>query len=112
MGYFYSKETGGFYHASVNAEMPQDAVAITDEQHAALMEAQASGKIIVADSKGKPKAVNPPEPTPEEITAGHRVARAIAYREEADPLFFKAQRGEATMEEWQAKVEEIKARYP
>ena len=28
-----------------------------------------------------------------------------------DPLFFKAQRGEATMEEWIAKVNEIKARY-
>lgn len=38
--------------------------------------------------------------------------RASLYRKEADPLFFKAQRGEATMEEWQAKVEEIKARFP
>lgn len=38
--------------------------------------------------------------------------RAAAYREEADPLFFKAQRGEATLEEWQAKVAEIKARLP
>jgi hypothetical protein len=31
---------------------------------------------------------------------------------ESDPLFFKAQRGEATMEEWQAKVAEIKTRFP
>jgi hypothetical protein len=38
--------------------------------------------------------------------------RRTAYIVEADPLFFKAQRGEATMEEWQAKVAEIKARYP
>ena len=38
--------------------------------------------------------------------------RQAAYITEADPLFFKAQRGEATMEEWQAKVAEIKARYP
>jgi hypothetical protein len=38
--------------------------------------------------------------------------RRAAYIIEADPLFFKAQRGEATMEEWQAKVAEIKARYP
>ena len=38
--------------------------------------------------------------------------RRNAYIAEADPLFFKAQRGEATMEEWQAKVVEIKARYP
>jgi chlorite dismutase len=38
--------------------------------------------------------------------------RIDAYRNESDPLFFKAQRGEATMQEWQAKVAEIKARFP
>ena len=38
--------------------------------------------------------------------------RQAAYIAEADPLFFKAQRGEATMAEWQAKVAEIKTRYP
>jgi len=38
--------------------------------------------------------------------------RHVAYIAEADPLFFKAQRGEATITEWQAKVAEIKARYP
>jgi len=38
--------------------------------------------------------------------------RRLAYTEEADPLFFMSQRGEATVEEWQAKVAEIKARYP
>ena len=39
-------------------------------------------------------------------------SRANAYRSEADPLFFKAQRGEATTDEWTAKVAEIKARFP
>ena len=38
--------------------------------------------------------------------------RKTAYIAEADALFFKAQRGEATMEEWQAKVAEIKSRFP
>lgn len=38
--------------------------------------------------------------------------RAQAYREETDPLFFKAQRGEATMDEWLALVAKIKVRYP
>ena len=41
-----------------------------------------------------------------------KAARAEAYRNEADPLFFKAQRGEATMDEWLALVAEIKMRYP
>ena len=39
-------------------------------------------------------------------------ARAAAYRAEADPLYFKSQRGEATEAEWLAKVAEIKARFP
>jgi len=38
--------------------------------------------------------------------------RAQAYIKEADPLFFKAQRGEATEQEWLDKIAEIKARYP
>jgi hypothetical protein len=47
-----------------------------------------------------------------EITAKAKELRASAYREEADPLFFKSQRGEATHQEWLDKVNEIKRRYP
>lgn len=41
-------------------------------------------------------------------------ARAARYRAEADPLFFEAQRGEdgMTLEDWTAKVAEIKAALP
>lgn len=42
----------------------------------------------------------------------NKQARAAAYREEADPLFFKAERGEISRDEWLAKVEEIRSRYP
>jgi len=62
---------------------------------------------------------NDPEPippTPEEIAIQQSLKneqlRTQAYRNESDPLFFKAQRNEATMEEWIAKVNEIKTRYP
>jgi hypothetical protein len=67
---------------------------------------------------------NQTEPTPEEIAAESarleaaeplRIAqqsRAAAYQQEADPLFFKYQAGEVTKEEWIAKREEIRARYP
>lgn len=41
-----------------------------------------------------------------------KAARADAYRQEADPLFFKAQRNEGTIAEWEQKVQEIRARYP
>ena len=39
-------------------------------------------------------------------------SRKAAYQAEADPLFFKWQAGEGTQEEWQAKREEIRQRYP
>jgi hypothetical protein len=42
----------------------------------------------------------------------NKEARNRAFREESDPLFFKAERGEATREEWLAKIEEIRGRYP
>jgi len=41
-----------------------------------------------------------------------RQDREAAYKAEADPLFFKSQRGEITAQVWQAKVAEIKARFP
>lgn len=49
-------------------------------------------------------------PTPEPIP-DYEALRYQAYLTEADPLFFKAQRGEATHAEWLAKVAEIKARF-
>lgn len=39
-------------------------------------------------------------------------ARANAFREEADPLYFGWQRGENTEQEWLDKVAEIRARFP
>jgi hypothetical protein len=41
-----------------------------------------------------------------------RDQRGQAYAAEADPLFFQAQRGEATEQDWLDKIEEIRARYP
>lgn len=38
--------------------------------------------------------------------------REDAYKTEADPLFFKWQAGEGTEEDWKAKREEIRQRYP
>ena len=38
--------------------------------------------------------------------------RRNAYRNEADPLFLKWQRNEATEQEWLDKIAEIKERFP
>jgi len=54
--------------------------------------------------------LNPPPVPPTEEEQDYN--RRIAYAQEADPLFFKWQVGEATEDDWKAKREEIKARYP
>ena len=48
----------------------------------------------------------------EQAFAQAEASRKAAYIAEADPLFFKWQSGEGTQEEWQAKREEIRQRYP
>ena len=53
-----------------------------------------------------------PAPPVVPTKAEQEAKRQAAYASESDPIFFMAQRGEATVEEWTAKVAEIKARYP
>jgi hypothetical protein len=54
--------------------------------------------------------VSPNTPQPPAIDVSE--LRRIAYVLEADPLFFKAQRGEATEQDWLDKIAEIKSRFP
>lgn len=56
--------------------------------------------------------VVPPTPPSPPTKADQEANRRAAYVVEADPIFFMSQRGEATTEEWQAKVAEIKLRFP
>ena len=51
-------------------------------------------------------------PGPEQARTAAEANRQAAYTQEADPLFFKWQAGEATKEEWEAKREEIRQRFP
>ena len=66
----YSKSTGGFYDTAIHGEnIPADAVEISNEQHAALLEAQSQGKRIQPDADGFPVAVEPPPPSLDEVKA-------------------------------------------
>ena len=47
--------------------------------------------------------------TEDEIILGTKAIREVLYRSEADPLFFKAKRGELEESVWLDKVAEIKA---
>lgn len=52
-------------------------------------------------------------PIPAEVVnEERRKKRHAAYVAESDPIFFKAQRGEATQQQWLDAVAAIDARYP
>ena len=72
---FYSKSTGGFYTTEIHGDnIPADAVEITEAEHAALIEGQGRGKVIVADESGRPILQDPPPPTAEQIVAQYTAA--------------------------------------
>jgi hypothetical protein len=75
-------------------------VAYWREQEASVVvPALGGGEVVVPD----------PEPP---VPPSNDELRKIAYRDEADPLYFKWQRGEATQQDWLGKIAEIKARFP
>ncbi|MCG9079487.1 DUF4376 domain-containing protein [Laribacter hongkongensis] len=58
---FYSRFTGGFYTREIHGDgVPDDAVEITAEQHAALLAGQSAGQLIAADENGYPVLTDPP----------------------------------------------------
>ena len=65
---YYAESTGGFYSTALHGDnIPADAVEITQEEYASLLDDQSRGLIIRADQSGKPVAVHPSPPTTAEI---------------------------------------------
>lgn len=65
---FYSASNKGFYDRSIHgSNIPADAIEITAEQHAALLEGQASGQCIDCDGNGLPCLCDPPAPSTETL---------------------------------------------
>jgi hypothetical protein len=108
---FYSPNTNGFYDPEINPTIPDDAIEITQQAYDDLIAGQSSGLVIYFDGK-EPSLKEQRQPTYDEQIQLINNSRSLAYRTEADPLFFKSQRGECSLDEWKSKVAEIKALYP
>lgn len=63
-------------------------------------------------AEGPSEYVAPLPPANDEVIEVAKMRRQYAYTAEADPLFFKTQRGEATQQDWLDKIAEIKVRFP
>jgi hypothetical protein len=71
MSLFYSKSTGGFYDDAIHtpAQIPSDAVAISQVEYNALMEGQSLGNTIGADANGNPILIPPVPATLAQVQA-------------------------------------------
>ena len=64
MTLYYSQSSGGFYDSDIHDTLPNDAVAISPEQHTALLAGQSSGQVIMPNKDGQPVlAEQPPCPS-------------------------------------------------
>ncbi|WP_153716936.1 hypothetical protein [Eikenella corrodens] len=54
MTIYYSKTNQAFYDSAIHSRLPEDAVEISHEQHAALLAGQSSGQVIMPGKDGKP----------------------------------------------------------
>lgn len=116
--YYYNPDTGVYAGQGVADESPLEenvwlvpAYATPAEPPSVTETTQA----VYVNNAWEVQTIPQPEPEPEpEVTPPPTPSelRRSAFVRESDALFFKAQRGEATMEEWLAKISEIKARYP
>ena len=59
MKLFYSKTTGGFYDDRIHTTIPDDAVEITEDLHASLLDGERAGRRITSDADGKPMLADP-----------------------------------------------------
>lgn len=65
---FYAASTSGFYDTAIHGNnIPKDAMKISVVQHIALLEGQASGKMIIADKDGYPVLQDPSAPSADVI---------------------------------------------
>lgn len=71
---YYSASAGGFFDPEIHgAAIPADAVAVTREQHALLLQGQSEGLRIEANAAGLPVLVQPP-PAPAAVPS--KISRA------------------------------------
>ena len=59
MDIHYSTTNNAFYDSNIHSRLPEDAVAISPGQHAALLAGQSAGQVIMPGKDGKPVLADP-----------------------------------------------------
>lgn len=105
MSLFFSQSTVGFYDDDIHgAGIPEDAVEITRQEHAALMAGQSAGRIIAAGVDGRPVLLDPPPfvpVVPQTVTMRQARLSLLAAGLLASANQAIAQAGDAAQIEWE-----------
>ena len=59
MTIYYSKSNQAFFDDQIHSRLPEDAVEISPEQHAALLVGQSNGQVIMPNKAGQPVLADP-----------------------------------------------------
>lgn len=76
----FSASAVGFFDTKLHREIPEDAVNVSAQRHAALLEGQADGHTIIADTRGRPQL----RKIEGASLANVRRARIVAIKREAE----------------------------
>ncbi|MHA3737876.1 phage tail assembly chaperone [Pseudomonas sp. Eth.TT006] len=72
---FYSASERGFYDDTINLDVPDDGVEVSDERRRAILDGQSAGMVVAADEFGGPILVERPAPGAEVMAAAERAWR-------------------------------------
>lgn len=119
--FFYSAKRNAFYPESLRSDYdaspdgwPDDAVAVSDEQYQALLNGQAGGKVIAADSDGNPKLTDPIIDWQDRAESQRQSLLTAANAATADwrtelQLDIISEEDKAILIEWMAYIKTLKA---
>lgn len=107
MSIYYSPEQQGFYLDGIHDEIPEDAIEITEEEHARLLQGQADGQRIIPGEDGYPELA---DNLPLELTYAEK--RAMEYPPFTDYLDGIVKGDDAQVQKYIDDCLAVKAKYP
>jgi hypothetical protein len=86
MTHYFSPSTSGFYSDAIHDQLPEDAVEISGDQYAELLNGVQNGQLIGLDADGEPKNFDRPAPTAEQVLATNTAQRTTMMQSAAQAI--------------------------
>ncbi|WP_421158982.1 tail fiber assembly protein [Aeromonas dhakensis] len=100
--YQYSPSTKGFYLVGLSANIPADAIEISNEAYQQLREGESEGLVITISDAGQPELISPPPPTEQQLLEQAVQMQQQKLKEayvQMDPLIYLDSLGQCSAQE-------------